>query len=234
MPAGLSELLEELSERPEVLGVALFGSAARGDARTDSDVDVYVLVKDGSWRDIETRDGKHYEFVYASASESEAFWKANPHDYVKLWTDARILFDPEGQLAAFRKDAERFREQGPPQPDPKAIAHGRFDADDQLRAIRALQHSDPATAALALHRLIERLSEVFFSLRGRWVPPPKERLNQIRELAPKLGRAFDTIYVAEAIGTKVEAAQDLVDCIFDNGIQSSSHSEQLSERRRKV
>jgi tRNA nucleotidyltransferase (CCA-adding enzyme) len=55
----IRHLVDELARRPEVLGLALFGSVARGDARPDSDVDVFVLVKEGMWRDVEERGQRH-------------------------------------------------------------------------------------------------------------------------------------------------------------------------------
>jgi hypothetical protein len=43
--------------RPEVLGVAVVGSVARGDERSDSDVDVYVVITDDAYADAE-RQGR--------------------------------------------------------------------------------------------------------------------------------------------------------------------------------
>lgn len=229
-PPGIERLVGELSARPEVLGVALFGSMARGDARPDSDLDVYVLVDEGSWRDIETRDGKHYEFVYSSAEASKAFWNANPNDCVQLWTDARILLDPQGKLSEFRDEALRLRDEGPPRLDARAVRHRRFDAEDQLRAIQALQQSDAATSALVLDRLVEGLSEVYFALNGQWVPLPKERLKRIREAAPDLGRAFDSFYTARDPGAKLAAGHQLVSRLFE----ASNRAQQLPETGREV
>jgi predicted nucleotidyltransferase len=39
--------LEELKQKPEVLGVILFGSWARGNNRPDSDVDLVVILTNG-------------------------------------------------------------------------------------------------------------------------------------------------------------------------------------------
>jgi len=43
--------------RPEVRGVAVVGSVARGDERSDSDVDVYVVITDDAYADAE-RQGR--------------------------------------------------------------------------------------------------------------------------------------------------------------------------------
>lgn len=44
---------EELRQRPEVVGVLLFGSQARGNSRPDSDIDLVVLVSEGFQHAVE-------------------------------------------------------------------------------------------------------------------------------------------------------------------------------------
>ena len=210
MKAELISLVDELSGRPEVLGAALFGSAARGDNRPDSDIDVYVLVDEGSWRDVEGRGDQRFEFVYASEEASRAFWQASPDEFVQQWADARILLDKHGKLNAFRKEAEELRKEGRSALDGRTVRHRQFDAEDQLRAVRALSGSDPAAAALVLHRLVEALTELAFSLQSEWVPAPKERLKRLRETSTQLAGAFDDFYRSHDLDDKIEAAARLV------------------------
>src|ERR1700682_3263733 len=87
----IRKMMNELEARPDVLGVAIFGSTARGDQRPDSDVDVYALVTEGSWRDVGEHAGRNFEYVFASESESRAFWKGRPDEFVKMWREGRIL-----------------------------------------------------------------------------------------------------------------------------------------------
>lgn len=45
-----------VADRPEVLGVVVIGSVARGTPRTDSDVDVYLVVTDEAYADARSQD----------------------------------------------------------------------------------------------------------------------------------------------------------------------------------
>ena len=47
--------LASVSSRPEVLGVVVIGSVARGTPRGDSDVDLYLVVTDGAYADARSR-----------------------------------------------------------------------------------------------------------------------------------------------------------------------------------
>jgi hypothetical protein len=95
----IRHLADELARRPEVLGVALFGSVARGDARPDSYVDVFVLVQDGMWREVEELGRRHVEFVFSSPQSTQAFGQRRPDEYVKMWQEAQVLLDKEGRMA---------------------------------------------------------------------------------------------------------------------------------------
>jgi hypothetical protein len=210
----VQRLVDELARRPEVLGVALFGSVARGDARPDSDVDVFVLVEQGVWRDVEKRGQRHFEFVFSSPQSTQAFGEKRPDEYVKMWHEAQILLDKEGRIAEFRRAAADLRARGKPRPDERSIRHRRFDAADQLRSIRNLQATDLPAATLVLHRHVEALTELFFDLTQEWTPPPKERLKIIRELDPAVAAAFDRFYGAVNLDEKMRAAELVVQKLF--------------------
>jgi hypothetical protein len=211
----IRHLVDDLRRRPEVLGAALFGSVARGDARPDSDVDVFVLVKDGTWRDVEQRGQRHVEFVFSSPEGTRAFGERRPDEYVKMWQDARILFDKQGQMAELRQAAEDLRARGKPLPDQRSIRHRQFDAEDQLRGVRGLRAADLPAAALVLHRHVTALTELFFDVAGEWTPPPKERLKRIRELNPAVAEAFDRFYVLSDLDEQIQAAEQVVLTLFE-------------------
>ncbi len=50
----LTEMVQRIVERFHPLGVVLFGSRARGDARPDSDYDLLVVMPDGTDRRVAT------------------------------------------------------------------------------------------------------------------------------------------------------------------------------------
>jgi Nucleotidyltransferase domain len=211
----VQRLVDELARRPEVLGVALFGSVARGDARPESDVDVFVLVKEGVWRDVEKRGQRNFEFVFSSPQSTQAFGEKSPDEYVKMWHEAQILLDKEGRIAELRRAAGDLRARGKPPPDERSIRHRKFDAADQLRSIRGLQATDLPAAALVLHRHVEALTELFFDLTQQWTPPPKERLKKIRELDPAVAEAFDRFYGSVNLDEKMQAAGQVVQKLFE-------------------
>jgi len=211
----IRHLADELATRPEVLGVALFGSVARGDARPDSDVDMFVLVTDGTWRDVEQRGHRHVEFVFSSPESSRAFGERRPDEYVRMWQDAQILFDKHGRMAELRQAAADLRARGKPHLDQRSIRHRQFDAEDQLRSVRGLRATDLPTAALVLHGHVAALTELFFDLAREWTPPPKGRLKRIRELNPAVAETFDHFYVLANLDEQMQAAEAVILRLFE-------------------
>jgi len=209
------QLAGELARRPEVLGAALFGSVARGDARPDSDLDVFVLVTDGTWRDVEQLGHRHVEFVFSSPEISRAFGEQRPDEYVRMWQDAQILFDKQGCMTELRQEAADLRVRGKSRPDQRSIRHRQFDAEDQLRAVRGLRATDLPTASLVLHRHVAALTELFFDLAGEWTPAPKGRLKRIRELNPAVAEAFDRFYVLTDMDEQIQAAAQVIMKLFE-------------------
>jgi predicted nucleotidyltransferase len=60
------QYIGELQQNPQVLGIILFGSWARGNNRPDSDIDLLVIVKDGFKRTVEYREGQTFEITYTT------------------------------------------------------------------------------------------------------------------------------------------------------------------------
>ena len=80
MNATIEQFITELRKNPDVLGILLFGSRARGNNRDDSDVDLLVIVKHGFHRIIEERANLAFEIIFTTEDQAISFWRANPDD----------------------------------------------------------------------------------------------------------------------------------------------------------
>lgn len=95
----LQAVLDRALRDDEVIGVLLTGSVARGDAYPGSDLDVFMLLRDGCSRPFqsEVRQGIIVECGYADVDRARAKIERNPMR-VYAYLDGRILYDPEGWL----------------------------------------------------------------------------------------------------------------------------------------
>jgi hypothetical protein len=142
----LQEAVDDARRDPDVIGVMLTGSFARGDAYPGSDLDIHLLLRDGCRRDFraELRQGILVECSYADEAHARSQLARDPM-HVYSYLDGRILYDPEGRLGALVAAARaRFATYRVPAKESRGIAHwlcsarikiaAARDAGDRLRA----------------------------------------------------------------------------------------------------
>ena len=113
--AALTHVCRDLADDPEVTGVFLFGSYARGDSRPDSDIDLLVVRSGAFQKKIVRRDGVEFEMFLNNEPDIVSFWAAHEDDFTSFWADARVLFDREGATSRLRSEANEIRARGPGQ-----------------------------------------------------------------------------------------------------------------------
>jgi len=207
------EFAHEIRENPQTLAVVLFGSQARGNARPDSDVDLLVVVPDGTWRDIAKHQGTSFELVYSSVAASKSFAASRPADYLNLWRDAQVLYEHEDILEPLQSLARQLETEGPEKLTDKALHHLQFDAQDGVSAANKIMDFDQATASLLLDKVMLNTLELVFTLKGKWAPAPKQRIGYLREADPRLATFFADYFVA-GISDKGSKAQAAIDMVF--------------------
>jgi predicted nucleotidyltransferase len=95
----LKAILDQAQHDGEVTGVLLFGSVARGDAYPGSDLDVFLLLRDGCYRAFlpEVKSGILVEIHHADFDRARSEIEHKPmRAYAFL--DGRILYDPDARL----------------------------------------------------------------------------------------------------------------------------------------
>jgi predicted nucleotidyltransferase len=60
------EFIERLKRQPDIVGIILFGSWARGNNRLVSDVDLVVIVTEGFKRTVEYNNAQAFEIIYTT------------------------------------------------------------------------------------------------------------------------------------------------------------------------
>lgn len=142
----LAALADEAQGDPEVLGMMVQGSVARGDALPGSDLDLFVLLRPGRERAFAAREREGFwvERHFADAGKVRG-WLCDHPMVAYGFVESRILHDPDGELAAICRFAEEvLRDYRTPDRELTAIAYwlasvrrkigAALDAGDLLRA----------------------------------------------------------------------------------------------------
>jgi hypothetical protein len=179
--------VDELAADPDVRGVGLFGSYARGTAGPDSDADLVVLVDHpGFVMECAVRGDQEFELVRLSEATAIAYFTDNPDHAADVWPTFKILHDPGGGLARVRDVARALVAQGKPALDEARVEWSRFASADRLRAAARLAETDLTTAQMVLNERLLELTATYFDLRRQWTPPMKRRMPAIADQDPEL------------------------------------------------
>lgn len=208
--------LDALKQRPDVIGIILFGSWARGNNRPDSDVDLIVILTSGFKRTVEYHNQQAFEIIYTTADSALAFWESQPDDCAGLWAVAKILFDKDGTIKRLESEVVRILRKGKKPHDSDQLKQFRFDAEDQLRYIASIRATDPITANMLLNNIVFVLTGLFFDLRLQWTPAPKQRLESIHQISPAFYNLLETVYQGSLnISEKINLVLQMIAIVFD-------------------
>ena len=119
----LAHLTGALQRDPDVRGVLLTGSRARGDALPGSDIDLLVLVASPPEKTLvsETINGRLVERHFRSFEGARARLSEHPMELYS-YLDGHILYDPDGALAELVGEARvRFDAYRVPEGEKRAV-----------------------------------------------------------------------------------------------------------------
>lgn len=211
------KFLDELKQRPDVLGVIMFGSWARGNNRPDSDVDLVVILTEGYRRTIEHRNGQPFEIIYTTEKGAFDYWESHKDDAAGLWAVAKILFDEDGTVERLKTKIKEVLDAGKKAIDEYQLGQFRFDAEDQLKYAGSILTSDPTTANLILTNKIFALTELFFDIRQIWTPAPKQRLIEIKKISPEFYSLLKEFYHESiTLSERLDIGKKIIPIIFEN------------------
>jgi predicted nucleotidyltransferase len=214
MNEATQKFLEQLKQRADVIGIIMFGSWARGNNRPDSDVDLVVILTEGYQRTVEQRDGQDFEIIYTTEKGAFEYWKGHRDDAAGLWAVAKILYDKDGIIEDLKDKIQKILKEGKKPVDIYQLEQFRFDINDSLKYVEHIIEIDPTTANLLLTNKVFAITELFFDIRRKWVPAPKQRLSQIKEISTELHALLVEFYGDKNLRERLEIARKIVPIIF--------------------
>ncbi|MYW68229.1 nucleotidyltransferase domain-containing protein [Streptomyces sp. SID8379] len=221
LPAQARRLLTE--HYPQALGAVLGGSAARGQARATSDLDLAVLLPDteSSRREVIRHEGRLAElFLHAVgdiADVLEGDRAQRRATMLFVYGQGLVLLDPDGHVARVRDRARELLDAGPPALTPAEWERGRYLVtcflDDLLDTRGDERHEQLATADL----LLREASHLLTAHHGAWTGIGRWLPRRLLAADPQLGEALLTGRLAvaergdpEPLAAAAEKVLDLV------------------------
>lgn len=181
---------------PHALGAVLGGSAARGQARATSDLDLAILLPDSDTnrREVIRHEGRLAELFMHTLSGVPGFLERDRSlrrgTILFIYDQGIVLLDPHGHLERVRARARELLAAGPEPLAPAEREHTRFALtcflDDLRDTARSERYEQLATADIALREAAHLLTAHHNTWTGigRWLP------RRLLSADPTLGEAL--------------------------------------------
>jgi diadenosine tetraphosphatase ApaH/serine/threonine PP2A family protein phosphatase len=183
----LDAVLAVLAQRPDIIGILFFGSAARGEATTGSDLDLYAITREDMSGSIGcVAGGVPAEISFASLTQWSSRIREERPTVVHAFATGRPLLDrTEGGFAALCQEARVLWERGPRSLSDAEILRFRFHLTDLVRDLEAMPENSAATALMASAGTRLAL-EAQCAIDRVWLPSLRNTLTTLQPLWPDL------------------------------------------------
>jgi hypothetical protein len=169
---------------PDLIGVLAGGSRLCGEGDAHSDLDIVVVIgrpQRRRWNivmagvEIEMFINPRFQMQRYFEDERRSGRGQMPH----LCATGRIVFDPQGTMAAIQAEAHSIWEAGPPPLSEQDRWQFRYHTADSLRDIEDVRASDEDRAVFLIAQLLSRLIDQHYRISGRWLHKPKRVMNDL-------------------------------------------------------
>ena len=212
----LEAILDRARHDREVTGVLLFGSVARGDAYPGSDLDVFLLLRDGCYRAFlpEVKNGILVEIHHADLNRARSTIEQRPmRAYAFL--EGRILYDPGARLGELvRLAATRLETYRLPDKERAGILHWLKSV--RIKVAAARDAGDLLRAAYVASTSSWKILEGLWAANERPIPANAAVWTHLQDLpvAPQdLEPTLQRFFAGDA-PERVEAALAIVDWVI--------------------
>jgi predicted nucleotidyltransferase len=215
-----SDVVKKYKPDKNVLGILLFGSAARNKFDQYSDIDIYILLnKKGEFsRSNFVKNGVRVDIILNTIKEAKSYLKEDRNNLRRITSHmlayGEILFQRGENLEKLQIVAKNNLSLKTAYKKSEILMH-KYSIDDFWGEVqRDIENNDYLAFGLDSHLLISNIIELFLKLNGEFLRQP----NEIREVLKKLDRKFsdqiENFYKANNTQDKKQTLSNLVEYIY--------------------
>ena len=213
-------ILFKYKQDKNVLGVMLFGSAARNKSDRYSDIDIYILLKK---KGVNSRvnfieNGFRVDIVLDSLDEAEAYLKEDRHNVRRntshMLAHGVIIYGRTQALRKIQKAAEENLTLKTKYSQKEILMH-KYSIDDFWGEIRRdFKNRDYVAFGLNSQLLLNNILELFMKLKRSFFRQPNEMSIVLDQLDRNFGRMLKRFYASEDLRAKKRVLAELVKYIY--------------------
>jgi predicted nucleotidyltransferase len=197
---------------PQTIGIAVFGSLARGDYHRGSDIELQVISSAAAGHSV-TRSERNGVSIHKHVSRAVDFdsrrrtdWRIRPP-----FADSWIVVDGDGQLAALQAFDREILRRGRRRLEPDEAAELAASLRARLRELQDLDQSNTIALGLLHADLLHRAIRAFYALAARWEPGDKRLGTDLAGFSPLFKELLERALVSPE---RFKTAEEVVDFVL--------------------
>ncbi|MDO8443423.1 MAG: nucleotidyltransferase domain-containing protein [Candidatus Azambacteria bacterium] len=215
-----SSIVEQYKQDKNVLGVMLFGSAARNKFDQYSDIDIYILLnKKGKFSRINfIKNGIRVDIILNTIAEAKEYLKKDKNALKRITSHmiacGVILFQRRKVLKKIQSVAKNNLQLKTKYKSSEVLMH-KYSIDDFWGEVqRDAQNEDYLAFNLDSHLLVNNIIELFLKLNGKFLKQPNEMFGLLNKLDSNFCSILKNFYIANSIDQKKDILEKLVNYIY--------------------
>jgi len=215
-----NDLVEQYKQDKNVLGILLFGSAARNKFDKYSDIDVYVLLdKKGKFsRSNFVKNGLRVDIILNTIKEAADYLKEDRNNLRRITSHmlayGKILFQRRKYLEKIQSIAKSNLKLKTKYKKGEVLMH-KYSIDDFWGEVqRDIENKDSLAFGIDSHLLVTNIMELFLKLNGEFLRQPNEIKRVLKRLDRKFSDQIENFYRASNIQNKKQILSNLVEYIY--------------------
>ncbi|MDP1706534.1 MAG: nucleotidyltransferase domain-containing protein [bacterium] len=215
-----SDIIEEYKQDGNVLGIMLFGSAARGKFDKHSDIDIYILLKNkGEFSRVNfTRDGIQVDIILETTKEIKSFLEEDAAALKRITSQmiagGVIIFQKGNIFKKIQSIAKNNLRLKTKYKDSEILMH-KYSIDDFLGEVRRdIEKKDFLAFGLDSHFLMNNIIELFLKIKKEFLRQPNEMAAVLNKLDRKFYRLIESFYKSTSMGKKEKILSELVGYVY--------------------
>jgi predicted nucleotidyltransferase len=216
----VNEIVDKYKEDKNVLGVAIFGSVAKGESDKHSDVDIYIILKKlGKFSRVNfVKNTVRVDIILSTLKETNAYLKSDRRSLKRITSDmlanGMILFDQKNTLKNIIKTAKNNLRQKTKYSKGEILMH-KYSIDDFWgETQRDMENNDYLAYGVDSQLLINNVLELFLKINGCAMPQPKKMSGLLNKLDARLSALVSNFYRESNLELKEVILAKIVDYIY--------------------
>jgi len=216
----IAKIYEELAEQykldKNVLGIALFGSVARGKSDEYSDIDIYIILKtkiDYSRKSF-LEDGVRVEILFDTVDDAFEFLEEDKYSIHKntshMLAHAKILYKASDDLDKIIEIAKNNLEMPAKYSNDEILMHKYSINDFWIDINRNCKNKNTVAFEINSSLLVKNIIELFLKVKGGYLKQPNEMGDYLKSIDSHFGELIAKYCEVIKLDNKIEIMSDII------------------------